>query len=217
MTKLDPQKCFPLIVDRQEYDGGIMKLMRIFSGGFADGSSAGDVNICAGPGGPIAVKTTDIYRPYLQRCLREQEWPDHESNEEMTRAETWHGIVDGIYSWRAIIRLQKTEPDIWLSFRWSVQVLSTTPTIERLFQMKRSYEENRKSENLIFVTLYDEYERILREYKSLKKVNNKEPSAPLIAKAYDGAEHTSADTVTQKVRTALHLGCLLYTSDAADD
>ena len=127
-------------------------------------------------------------------------------HDEMSRAESWYGIVDGVYSWRAILRLQELEPEVWSSFKWSVQVLNTSPSIERLYQMKRSYEENRKSDNLIFVSLFDEYERILREYKRLKKVNDKESSAPLAAKAYDGGDHTSADTVTQKVRTALHLG-----------
>ena len=81
-----------------------------------------------------------------------------------------------------------------------VLVLKTTPTMDRLRQMKRSLEENRKSEKLIEVTLYDEYRRMRTEYKHLKRVLGKDPVSSQIATAYDGMRHHTQDTVSQKVR-----------------
>ena len=50
-------------------------------------------------------------------------------------------------------------------------------------KMKRSLEENRKSENLIEVTLYDEYTRMYAEYERLRRYLGRKPDSPQIAAA----------------------------------
>ena len=84
-----------------------------------------------------------------------------------------------------------------------VLILKGSLSLECLRQMKRSFEENQKSENLIEVTLYDEYSRMQQEFIRLTRANGKPPSSAAVATAYDGRKHHSQDTVSQKVRTVM--------------
>ena len=93
-----------------------------------------------------------------------------------------------------------------MSFRWSVLLLNCSTPMHRLLQMKRSFETNRRTKNLVEVTFYDEYARVIRDYVRLKSTRKKEPTAAEIAEAYDGNQHSSKDYVCQRVRTATRLG-----------
>lgn len=203
---VNPEFLFPLILDRDRHESGVQKMVRILRGDFQDGSSCGDTNVCAGSGTPIVVTVTDIYRPYFRNYLVSLGLSESEIAAEMDEAHKWRGIVDGNYRFWAILYLRRANPDIWMSFRWSVLVLHCTPPLDRLFQLKRSLEFNRKPENVIEVTLFDEYNRMYREYKRLKKDTGKEPEAAEVAMAYDGNKHNSKDAISQKVRTAIRLG-----------
>ena len=205
MMQLDPLFCFPLIQDRAIYDGGVRKMMRVLTGQGEDGTGITSGNICAGSGTPLAVIVTEQYRPFLRKYLAEKGFNEDELQTNMDQ--TWYGIVDGIFRLFAIRRLEEEIPDTWGCFQeWSVMVLRSTPSIDRLRQMKRSFEENRRSANLIDVTLYDEYRRMLDVYKSLKVSLGREPISYEVATAYDGNEHVATDVISQRVRTAVRLG-----------
>lgn len=84
--------------------------------------------------------------------------------------------------------------------------MNTAPTMQHLRQKQRSFEENRKSENLIDATLFDEYKHIYSEFKRLRRVLCREPKSAEVATAYDGNLHFSRDPVSQNFRTATRLG-----------
>ena len=58
MTTVDPRKCFPLFLDRERYEGGVLKMMRMFVGEYGDGTTGGDKNVFAGSGVPISIRIT---------------------------------------------------------------------------------------------------------------------------------------------------------------
>ena len=112
MTKVNPSKCFPLIVDRDVYDGGVAKMVRILSGLYADGTGNANGNLCAGYGYPYAFKVTEQYRPHLRRHLIDMGLSKDEVDKEMEDSDSWYGIIDGNYRLAALIYLRKTLPDV---------------------------------------------------------------------------------------------------------
>ena len=203
MGQVNPARCFPLIVDRDRHPGCVSKMVRILSGETENEGLVTDSNVCTGSGTPVVVPVSELYRPLLIRYLKDNGANDATISEELE--ETWYGVIDGVYRLWALLELRETRSDQWRSFRWMVLILKGSPSLECLRQMKRSFEENRKSENLIEVTLYDEYSRMQEEYKRLTRLNGKPPSEAAVATAYDGRRHHSQDAVSQKVRTAMLL------------
>lgn len=206
MQPVNPKDCVPLVVDRDRYEGGVQKLKRIFTGMQSDGTTMGTSNVSAGSGAPLVVVITDTYRPYLGKALLEMGYTPEEVRVEMDKDKVWYGVVDGNFSLWALLELMEEEPSIWSSFKWTVLVLSKSPSMERLRQIKRTGEETRKAANCIEVTLYDEYQRMYNEFTRLSKGRQKQASSTAVAMAYDGNDHKSTDSVSQKARTAIRLG-----------
>lgn len=206
IESLHPATCFPMVIDRDRYRGGVEKMKRIFTASSCDGTNSGHHNISAGTGASVVVPVTDSYKPYLVKHLLSQGLNDDQVRTEMESDSVWYGIVDGCFTYWAIRELMEEQPSVWGSFKWSVLVLNTSPSMDRLRQMKRSYETNRRAENCIEVTLYDEYNRMYNEFVRLKGTSNKDPSSTKVAVAYDGGKHVATDSIAQKARTAIRLG-----------
>lgn len=104
MNRIDPSHCFPLVVDREGYEGGNSKMI-ILRGQYRDGTISGETNVCARSGTPIAVLVSDVYRPFLRRYLLNQGLYEDEVTSELEHADQWYGIVDGNIRLWAILQL----------------------------------------------------------------------------------------------------------------
>lgn len=66
MTKVDPTKCFSLIIDGEQYRLGIENIYRIFRRLMSDETFCG---MSLGVGAALVVSGTKYYRPYLLNFL----------------------------------------------------------------------------------------------------------------------------------------------------
>ena len=208
MTEVDLSCCVPLVVDRDITRSGVNKTKRIMSGVFADGTKGCSTNVTAGSNCPIVVEITEKYKPYLRAALERCGVEESDIETVISSKGKWYGIVDRAYRYFALIELREEDPDRWECFKWTVLLLKTHPNLHVLYQMKRSDEECRRAENTVEVTLYDEYRRMIKEYKRLVTEIGDESkiTSTDIARAYDGQEHKSTDPVAQKCRNARRLG-----------
>ena len=72
ILRVDPLQCFPLIVDRDVHEGGIVKMMRVLTGQNEHGTGISSRNLCAGSGSPVVFVVTEQYRPYLRKFLSDK-------------------------------------------------------------------------------------------------------------------------------------------------
>lgn len=118
----------------------------------------------------------------------------------------WFGVVDAIFRLLAIQSFRDEQLDVWSAFKWYVLVISNSPMMDRLLYLKRSFEENSRSENIIEMRYTKSVSGYIQAYFTLKGNRTKEPTAVDFASLYDGNEHSSLDMVVLHVRTAIENG-----------
>lgn len=206
MRTVIPNTCIPLIEARRGTKSGVDRLKRIFRGILSNGEMLGEINVTAGSDAAIVIPLQGALRQHIRGHFRLQGIPEEEISCTIEKYQKWYGIVDGNYRHKAIIQLMKEEPSTWESFKWSVCIIKSGCSLDRLRQLARCQNAKHDDDAWIETTLYDTLKGLYDEFLRLQRRPQKaKTTAVEVAAAYDGMIHSSRSTIYQTATTAIRL------------
>ena len=219
--RINPFACIRIVKIRPITNGGVMRLMALFSRGYNHPDDLCSVGLSFGTDTPMVVELTGDLSYLLDDHFKNEGLSPQQIEEAISAHDKWYGIIDGGHSNEAVKKLSTMDPR-WKGFEWLVTVLNGGHSLNRYRQLARAQNSRHSPRFYVQMTFFDQINNLRLEYDNLTRLQMK-PSQIQLARTYFGTtevsntrKHLASMAVRLPKRTLDELGVIINEERPAD-